>query len=114
MLTDQFGQPLASPRQVTVLDAEPSFYDAPGDGLIIRKDQEITDHFLDDIRDAKQHSANRHEGEFMHVASVPTIVVEQWLREGFDIRDRNVTAADIVKKLKENSLDAFLVTNKRV
>jgi hypothetical protein len=110
-LVDPYGNPLPAPK-VRLLDAEPSFHSAAGDGLIIRKDQHITDDLLDDIKHARHNSESRREGEFMHVASVPTIIVEEWLRQGFDIR--TASAREIVKRLKENSLDAFLVTSKRV
>jgi hypothetical protein len=51
----------------------------------------------------------------MKLASIPTVVVEKWMREGFDIlTDRNITPAQIVKKLKEENLDGFLATEKRL
>jgi hypothetical protein len=49
------------------------------------------------------------------VAEVPTMLVEVWARQGFDIvNDRNIKARDIVKRLKAEGLDDFLTTNKRV
>jgi hypothetical protein len=42
------------------------------------------------------------------------VVVEKWMREGFDIMGPGITAADIVKRLKAENLDAFLTTDKSV
>lgn len=99
-------------KPITLLDAEPTFLDAPGDGLIIRKEQIITDKFLQHCADARHESTQNREREFMHVAAIPTIVVEQWLREGFNIYE--ASAREIVARLKTQNLDAFLTTKKRV
>jgi hypothetical protein len=49
----------------------------------------------------------------MKVASIPVAVIEKWMREGFDVmRDKNITAKEIVNKLKNENLDAFLTTEK--
>lgn len=97
-----------------LLDAEPSFHDSP-DGLIIRKQQVITDHLLSSTASIRFEGAQRREGEFMHIAAIPTLVVEKWQREGFDIMtDRNITARQIAARLKAEGLDAFLATSKRV
>lgn len=97
--------------QPHLLDAEPSFHDSP-DGLIIRKDQTITNDLLNSTAASR---ANRgREGEFMPVASIPTIVVERWLREGFDIFKDGITAHEIVARLRKEDLGAFLTTSKRV
>jgi hypothetical protein len=48
----------------------------------------------------------------MHIASIPVEIVEKWQREGFDFY--NESAKKIVAKLKNENLDAFLVTNKAV
>jgi len=48
----------------------------------------------------------------MRVASIPTVVAEQWLREGFNIYEE--TGAAIVKRLQEQDLTAFMTTDKRI
>lgn len=99
---------------VDMFEADQSFADGP-DGLIIRHDQEITPELLDHLADARHNSQHSREGDFMHVAAIPTIIVEQWQRDGFDImNDRNITASQIVARLKAENLTAFLATNKRV
>ena len=50
----------------------------------------------------------------MSVAQIPTIVVEKWMREGFDIFSGEHTAAEIVARLKKENLHAFLTTEKNV
>jgi hypothetical protein len=94
-----------------LLEAEPSFIDGP-DGLIIRKDQTITDDFLRDA--AEKRNTTERTGWFHEVAEIPTGVVEVWKSQGFDINDRNIKARDIVKRLRAEGLEAFITTNKRV
>jgi hypothetical protein len=79
----------------------------------VKHEQEITDDLLatnKELRDASSAPA----GDYHKIASIPTVVVEQWMREGFNIYDENVTAADIVLRLQREDLGAFLTTNKRV
>ena len=83
-----------------------------GTDLVRKHTQNISQAFLDDLKDSRNASKEHLEGEFMRVASIPTAVIEQWMREGFNIYE--VTGAEIVKRLKEQNLDAFLATNKRI
>ena len=50
----------------------------------------------------------------MRVASIPTVVVEKWMREGFNIMSGEHSASEIVKRLKNENLEAFLTTEKSV
>tara|TARA_B110000305_G_C19255522_1_gene546888 strand:+ start:446 stop:766 length:321 start_codon:yes stop_codon:yes gene_type:complete len=83
-------------------------------GQLTRKhDQYIPQWHLDDLKEQRLNSASKKEGEFMKVASIPTAVIEKWMREGFDIvSDKNITAKQIINKLKNEHLDAFLTTEK--
>lgn len=95
-----------------LLDAEPTFKSQAG-SIIQRTDQIITPHQLQHAADLRNHTGPA--GEMMPVAQIPTIVVEKWMREGFNLlTDRNITARDIVKRLKAEGLEAFITTNKRV
>ena len=86
-----------------------------GDSVVRKHTQEIPQSFLDGLAQQRNNSTSQREGEFMRVASIPTVVVEKWMREGFDIlSDRNITGADIVKRLKSENLDAFLTTEKSI
>ena len=48
----------------------------------------------------------------MRVASIPVIVVEQWMREGFNIYE--ATPQEIVKRLKDQNLEGFMATEKSI
>ena len=83
-------------------------------GVFRKHTQAISDDFLTGLKDQRNASKDQREGEFMRVASIPVVVVEKWMREGFDIMSGKHTAAEIVKRLKQENLDAFLTTEKSV
>ena len=85
--------------------------DANMDGLLVRKDQEITSDFLDELSDQRL-ASKAPSGDFHRLASIPVVVVEKWLREGFDIYKESAQA--ILKKLRDEDLTAFIATTKRV
>ena len=75
--------------------------------------QEIPQWHLDNLKQQRDASAFQKAGDMMKVASIPVAVIEKWMREGFDVmRDKNITAKDIVNKLKNEDLTAFLTTEK--
>jgi len=85
------------------------------DGLFMKSSQNITQEYLDGLKQQRDASGSVREGDFMRVASIPTVIVDKWMREGFDIlSDRNITAHDIIKRLKAEHLDGFLTTTKTV
>lgn len=86
--------------------------DENSEGLVIERYQEIPKQFLDNLKRKREESKSVRERDYMHVASIPVEVVEKWQREGFDFY--NESARKIVAKLKEENLDAFLVTNKAI
>jgi hypothetical protein len=84
-----------------------------GDNSVIRKHtQDIPRNYLDSLKIQREDSLGQRENEFMRVASVPVVVHEQWLREGFDMMKESPTA--ILKRLRNQNLDAFITTKKRV
>ena len=85
-----------------------------GDTVVRKHTQEIPTEFTDRLKAERDNSSSVREGEFMKVASIPTVIVEKWMREGFNIFDKNVNGKEIVKRLKNENLDAFLATDKRV
>lgn len=97
-----------------LIDPTVTFEEDTDAALVVKKEQPIPQSFLDRLKDERNESSNQRMGNFVRVASIPTVVVEKWLREGFDIHDKNVKASEIVARLKAESLDAFLTTNKRV
>ncbi len=74
--------------------------------------QEIPDHILDDLNLSRTDSGNKREGEMMKVASIPVVVVDKWMREGFDVF--KASAKEIVAKLKAEDMGYFMATNKNI
>lgn len=80
--------------------------------LIIEKTQDIPESFLDRLKSIRDASSSRPMGNFHQVASIPTIIVEKWLREGFDVQKEPIR--ETIKRLKAEHLDGFLTTDKRI
>lgn len=85
---------------------------APGEEMRIDHRQEITQDFLDSLTDARIDSVKRACGEMERVASVPTGVIEVWMREGRDVW--NASPSQIVNWLRADDLHAFITTDKNV
>ncbi len=83
-----------------------------GDNVFRKHTQNISQSFLDDLKDARNASKDQDEGDYMRVASIPVIVVEQWMREGFNIYE--ATPQEIVKRLKDQNLEGFMATEKSI
>jgi hypothetical protein len=96
---------------LNIIDPRVSFEDDPA-GLVIRQDQEIPDDFLSQLKQTKIDNHGKRAGEFLHVARIPVLVYERWLREGFDAGQASLK--DILARLHRESLDGFIVTDKRV
>lgn len=82
------------------------------EGLIIERYQEIPQSFIDELKAEKASSSSVREGEYMRAASIPVVVVEKWVREGFDFW--NASAKEILAKLRAEHLDDFITTKKAV
>lgn len=82
------------------------------DGLFMKKEQLIPDDFFEQTRDARFESSNNRMKDYHRFASIPVVVVEQWLREGFDVYKE--PAKEIIKRLKRENLEAFLTSNKSI
>lgn len=82
------------------------------DGFLIKSTQEITDQFLSDISEHRA-ASHRPAGDELHLAAViPTIVVDRWLREGFDVFREPVAAS--LARLRKEDLGAFIATDKKL
>lgn len=84
------------------------------DGLVVHHHQDIPDWHLSNLKMIRDTSLQHKEGETMRLASIPVAIVEQWQREGFDIYDRNITPKEILNRLRNQNLDAFITTKKRI
>ena len=89
-------------------------YDCDVGGVFRKHSQVISDDFLTGLKEQRNASKEKREGEYMRVASIPTVVVEEGMREGVNIMSGEHSAAEIVKRLKQENLDAFLTTEKSV
>lgn len=83
-----------------------------GNDLVRKHTQHISQAFLDDLKDSRDASTSGKSGEFMRAASIPVAVIEQWTREGFNIYE--ATGKEIIKRLRDQNLDYFLATEKRI
>jgi len=83
-------------------------------GLLNKRTQHISQEFLDNLKEQRNDSTNHLEGDYMRVASIPTVIVEKWMAEGFNIFDQNIDGREIVKRLKAEGLEAFLTTEKSI
>lgn len=79
---------------------------------VIEATQEIDSSFLDAIAAKRELQDRQFAPDDVHVASIPGAVVDHWFRNGFSIWDKNVTPADILKRLAAEDLGKFAVTSK--
>tara|TARA_Y100000022_G_C13078525_1_gene296690 strand:+ start:305 stop:610 length:306 start_codon:yes stop_codon:yes gene_type:complete len=98
-------------NKVNLLDPDVNFIQ-DNDRVMREHSQKISKAFLDDLKDSRNQTSDVPSGEFLRVASIPTGVVEKWLREGFNVWE--ASGKEIVKRLKNENLDYFLATDKRI
>lgn len=82
------------------------------DGLLIEKQQAIPDHFIQSLKDARSESKHRKAGEYHRAASIPTVIVEKWMSEGYNVFEEPV--AKSIARLKAENLDYFITTDKQL
>jgi len=98
-------------NKVNLVDPDVNFIQ-DNDRVMREHSQKISQAFLDDLKDTRNQTSSVPSGEFLRVASIPTGVVEKWLREGFNVWE--ASGKEIVKRLKNENLDYFLATDKRI
>ena len=82
------------------------------DGMYLKTSQEIPDDFLDTLQSERHAKTAVRAGEYDRVCSVPTFVVDLWMRQGFDYYKESARA--VVRRLREQGLEAFITTPKNV
>lgn len=82
------------------------------DGHIITCNQVITDEFLDGLKQERFESMSVREREHQRVASIPVVLIDKWIKDGFDFWNEKNSV--IVAKLKAEGLDYFVTTGKAV
>ncbi len=80
--------------------------------LAIKREQEIPDWYLEQLKDARIESGKAPAGEFHRVASIPVAVVEHMQREGID--PHKVPIRDTIKWLKLQGYDKLLTSSKSI
>lgn len=87
-------------------------FDENSEGLVIQKAQEIPQDYIDSLKDHRFESKNRPSGEYHRAASIPVVIVEKWLKEGYDVYNEPVRKT--LAKLKAEGLDYFITTDKQL
>lgn len=96
-------------RSPIILDSSVNYGETVGDGFL-RYTQEVPDDFLKGLREDRDDSVRRRAGDYMAVATVPTAVYALWMRQGHD--PYRWSAKELLAKLRQDGLDAFIQTNK--
>jgi hypothetical protein len=104
-------------RQPKVIDTLVSFeedYTDPvkGTQLVIKREQDIPDAHISQLKADKIDTLHDRMGDFYRVASIPVSIVEKWAREGFLIEEHNIH--QILNRLRAEHLDAFITTRKAI
>ena len=81
-----------------------------GDQLGIKRVQDIPQSHIDRLKREFDDSKTTKAGEMHRVASIPVAVIESWMAQGYNISE--MTAAEILKKLREDHLDVFITSKK--
>jgi len=84
------------------------------DTAVFRRSQHIDDAFLSDLADRRVASNSAPTGDMHLAASIPVVVVEQWMAEGFNIFDPNVKLEDIMKRLRLYDMERLIASGKRL
>lgn len=92
-------------------DLNESFKEELG-GITQKYSQNISQSYLDELKDIRNESKNQREGEFMRVASIPVAIINQWRLEGFDYAEH--TGQEIIQRLNAQDLGAFMTTEKKI
>lgn len=105
-----YGNPMTTLHDVTA----DLVFGTSGEAAIARH-QHIPQSFLDECKAERDFGfAKGALPEAVTVARVPVAVVETWLRQGFNIWDKDVDDRAIVRRLRAQGLDHFITTSRKV
>ena len=107
----KLSQKMLNSASVQVHDVVHDFKDNV-DGLLVKKQQFISDEYLDGLKESRIISSSKPAGDMHRVASVPAAIVEKWLNEGFDVYKESPKA--ILKRLRNEDMGYFITTNKSI
>lgn len=94
-----------------LIDADTTFRSTP-DGLMLKHSQLVTQDLLDELHNERLAKAAVRTANFHRVASIPTVIVDLWERQGFRLDEH--TPHEVVARLKAHDLDAFVATSRAV
>lgn len=102
-------------KDINLIDASASLiWDESEDKICaIGHHQHIPDDFLQSLKESRIESTAP-MGDIVLSAQIPTAIVEHWMAQGFNIFDKNVKGSDIVKRLQDEGLEAFLATDRKL
>jgi hypothetical protein len=93
----------------TLIDSHADLLDG---GSVIHRRQDIPDDFLSELGDIRLADAGTRAPDALLVARVPVALAETWARQGFDVFRESASA--ICARLRAESLQAFLATNRSI
>lgn len=107
-------------KQPQVIDELVSFQEdytdsTLGTQLVIKRQQDITESYLDGLKEQRDAPHDTFGNRMARVASIPTSIVHKWDREGYpweQIFHGPNGPALIIKKLKQEEMDKLLTTRK--
>lgn len=86
-------------------------YDEYTDGFVVETFQAIPQTFTDSLKQERfENSQNRTPDGYHRAASIPVVVIDKWMREGFNFYDESGPA--IITRLKQENLDGFITSDK--
>ncbi len=94
-----------------ILDTNVRLVRNGGDELAVKYEQEITSEFLQECQDRFVGTRDP-SGNLLCVASIPTGVVDRWMREGFNVFEEPIQAS--VARLRAENMSKFVLTSKRI
>lgn len=74
---------------------------------VIITEQTIGIDFWEEVKRAKE-EFDLKKNDYIKVASIPTAVINKWMREGFDFN--NATAQEALDKLRKDEFDKMIIS----
>lgn len=82
------------------------------EGLLATHQEHIPQAYIDELADYRNRQSAQRCRNYHRVASIPSIFVAQFAKEGFDVYKETPSA--VISYLKRKGLEAFITTDKSV
>lgn len=86
-------------------------FDENSEGLVIEKAQTIPEEYIKSLQEERFGSKHERAGDFHRAASIPVVIHEKWLKEGYDCTKEPIKKT--LAKLKAEGLDYFITSDKQ-